>query len=143
MGILAQSTIWMNNYEEKMGLLLDMIQFAVIDGKLDAREYQLLALIASELRIDKQAFDDLFHQEPKPHIIRSESQRIHQFYRLALLMHIDGEIHEREQAAINQIAIDMGLNPNATRRILNLMKESEFKILDPGLVFEIFREQQN
>jgi len=133
----------MNKYEEKLGLLLDMIQFAVVDGKLDPREYQLLALIAQELQIGKEAFDDLFHQEPRPHVIKSESQRIHQFYRLALLMHIDGEIHQREQAAINQIAIDMGLSPTATRRILNLMKESEFKILDPGLVFEIFREQQN
>jgi len=133
----------MDNYEEKLALLLDMIQFSVIDGKLDTREYQLLALISQELKIDKATFDDLFHQEPKPHIIKSESQRIHQFYRLALLMHIDGEIHEREQAAINQIALDMGLSPNATKRILGLMRESEFKILDPHLVFEIFREQQN
>ncbi|WP_223845621.1 excinuclease ABC subunit B [Flavobacterium selenitireducens] len=143
MGILAQSTISMDKYEEKLGLLMDMIQFSVVDGKLDAREYQLLSLIAQELRIEKQAFDDLFHQEPRPHVIKSEAQRIHQFYRLALLMHIDGEIHEREQAAINQIAIDMGLSPNATKRILGLMKESEFKILDPNLVFEIFREQHN
>ncbi|NUY82400.1 excinuclease ABC subunit B [Flavobacterium sp. MAH-1] len=133
----------MHNYEEKLSLLLDMIQFSVVDGKLDPREYQLLALIASELKIDKQAFDDLFHQEPKPHVIKSEMQRIHQFYRLALLMHIDGEVHEREQSAINQIAIEMGLNPTATKRILGLMKESEYKILDPNLVFSIFKEQQN
>ncbi|RZJ69660.1 excinuclease ABC subunit B [Flavobacterium sp.] len=133
----------MDNYEEKLALLLDMIQFSVVDGKLDPREYKLLSLIAGELRIEKTAFDDLFHRESKPHAIKSEVQRIHQFYRLALLMHIDGEVHEREQAAINQIAIDMGLNPGATRRILTLMKESEFKILDPNVVFEIFREQQN
>lgn len=133
----------MHNYEEKLNLLLDMIQFSVIDGKLDPREYKLLSLIAGELKIEKEAFDDLFHQEPKPHIIKSEMQRIHQFYRLALLMHIDGIVHEREQAAINQIAIDMGLSPNATKRILAIMKESEYKILDPNMVFSIFREQQN
>lgn len=133
----------MNNNEEKLSLLLDMIAFSVVDGKLDTREYQFLSLIASELRIDKATFDNLFHIEQRSHVIRSESERIHQFYRLALLMHIDGVLHEREQAAINQIALEMGLNPSATRRILKLMQESEYKILEPGLVFEIFREQHN
>ncbi len=133
----------MDKYEEKLGLLLEMIQFSVVDGKLDPREYQLLLLIAQELQIGKQAFDDLFHQEPKPHVIKSEIQRIHQFYRLALLMHIDGVIHSREASAISQIAIEMGLSPAATKRILALMEESEFKILDPGLIFDIFKEQQN
>ncbi|RZJ67413.1 MAG: excinuclease ABC subunit B [Flavobacterium sp.] len=133
----------MNTVEEKLKLLLDMIAFSVIDGKLDPREYQFLALIASELRIDKESFDELFHTEQRAHIIRSESERIHQFYRLALLMHIDGVLDEREENGIFQIAIEMGLNPSATRRILQLMERSEFKILDPSLIFQMFREQQN
>lgn len=133
----------MNTIEEKLKLLLDMIAFSVVDGKLDPREYQFLSLIASELRIDKQHFDELFHQEQRAHVIRSESERIHQFYRLALLMHIDGVQDQREQQAIHQIAIEMGLNPSATKRILKLMEESEYKILDPNLVFQTFREQQN
>lgn len=133
----------MNNNEEKLSLLLDMIAFSVVDGKLDPREYQFLSLIAGELRIDKPTLDALFHTEQRSHIIRSEPERIHQFYRLALLMHIDGVLHEREQAAIHQIALEMGLDPAATKRILQLMRESEFKILDPNVVFKIFRAQQN
>lgn len=133
----------MGNLEDKLSLLMDMIAFSVIDGKLDPKEYQFLSLIASELRIDQPTFDELFHRETKPSVIKSENQRIHQFYRLALLMHVDGVLDAREQIELNQIAIDMGLNPNATRRVLNLMRESEYKILDPELIFSIFREQQN
>lgn len=133
----------MGNLEDKLSLLMDMIAFSVIDGKLDPKEYQFLSLIASELRIDQPTFDELFHRETKPSVIKSENQRIHQFYRLALLMHVDGVLDAREQIELNQIAIDMGLNPNATRRVLNLMRESEYKVLDPELIFSIFREQQN
>lgn len=133
----------MGNFEDKLALLLDMIAFSVVDGKLDPREYQFLSLIASELRIDQPTFDELFHREARPPVIKSEHQRIHQFYRLALLMHVDGILDSREETELHQIAIDMGLSPNATRRVLELMRESEFKILDPELIFGIFREQQN
>lgn len=122
---------------------MDMIAFSVIDGKLDPKEYQFLSLIASELRISKEAFDELFHREQKELVIPSEHQRIHQFYRLALLMHVDGRLDIKEQQGIHQIALNMGLNPGATRRILRLMEETQYRVLDPNLVFSIFREQQN
>lgn len=134
---------FMNKTEEKIALLLDMISFAVIDGKLDPREYAFLSLIAQELHISKPEFDDLFHREHKPEPIKSESRRIHQFYRLALLMHIDGVLHPREEKAIFEIGISMALNPAAMRRMLELMRESPTKILDPQLIFDLFRMQEN
>ena len=60
-------------------------------------------------------FNDLFHQENTKQIIKSEFQRIQQFYRLALIMHCDGILHEKEAIAIQQIAIDMGLNPSGVQ----------------------------
>jgi hypothetical protein len=133
----------MNSFEEKISLLMEMIAFSVIDGKLDPREYEFLSLIANELQIGKAAFDDLFHQERKPIVIKSEVQRIHQFYRLALLMHIDGILDEREDTAIHEIGIGMGLNPSAMSRVLNLMEVSESKIIDPQVIFNMFGEQRN
>lgn len=133
----------MSSYEERISLLYDMISFAIIDGKLHEREYQFLAVVASGLGITKEAFNDLFHNEIKPVAIKSEFQRIQQFYRLALLMHVDGELHEKEQIAIRQYAINMGLNPNATKRMLDLIKESPSKIVDPDHILDVFREQHN
>ncbi|MFE3848725.1 excinuclease ABC subunit B [Flavobacterium sp. LB3P45] len=133
----------MDTYEEKRSLLLEMIAFSTVDGKLHKREYDFLFIVANELNIVKGGFNDLFHQELPQLPIKSNFQRIQQFYRLALLMHSDGVIHKKETIAIQQIAIDMGLNPEATKRILQLMKEAPNVIIDAEVLLTVFQEEQN
>lgn len=120
-----------------------MIAFSVVDGRLHEREYEFLSIVAKELKIDKAEFNELFHKELPSNVIKSEPQRIQQFYRLALLMHVDGVLHEREKTAIHQIGINMGLNPGATKRILKAMEEAPNAIIDPDLLYTVFREQYN
>jgi len=133
----------MNTYEEKLSLLAEMIAFAVIDGKLHDREYQFLGIVANELQIKKEDFKNLFHEELKPIPMKSETQRIHQFYRLALLMHCDGILHEKEEIAIKQMGVNMGLNPFAIKRILKAMEESPTRMIDGEMLISIFKEQLN
>jgi hypothetical protein len=133
----------MNTKEEKRSLLLEMIAFSTIDGQLHKRELEFLWLVAQELDFDQKLFQDLFHQEDTPLIIKSEFQRIQQFYRLALIMHCDGILHATEATAIQQIAIEMGLNPGATKRILDLMKKAPNAIIEPKLLLKVFQEQHN
>ena len=133
----------MDNYEEKLALLSEMIAFSVIDGRLHEREYLFLAMIAEELQIDKNEFKNLFHQEGYPIVIKSEFERIQQFYRLALLMHCDGVLHEREQIKIHEIGINMGLNPHAIKRVLKAMEKSPNKMISPEYLIEVFQEQLN
>ena len=120
-----------------------MIAFSVVDGRLHEREYLFIALIADELKIDKDAFKNLFHQEEYPRIIKSEFERVQQFYRLALLMHCDGVLHEREQIKIHEIGINMGLNPHAIKRVLKAMQDSPTKLIPPEFLLEVFQEQLN
>jgi hypothetical protein len=75
--------------------------------------------------------------------MQSEFKRIEQFYRLALLMHCDGVLHEKEISTIHQISISMGLNPNATKRVLEKMKKAPNAIIEPSELLQIFKEQQN
>lgn len=133
----------MNTHQEKINLLAEMIAFSIVDGRLHEREYQFIYLVACELKIEKEEFNDLFHRELPANVIKSEVQRIQQFYRLALLMYIDGELHEKEEIAIKQIAINMGLNPAATKRILDLIKSSPNRIINPKELFDTFKEQHN
>lgn len=133
----------MDTNEEKLSLLLEMIAFSTVDGQLHKREYDFLFIVANELNIEKGGFNDLFHQELPKLPIKSEFQRIQQFYRLALLMHCDGILHKKETVAIQQIAIDMGLNPEATKRILKLMKEAPNAIINGEVLLNVFQEQQN
>jgi hypothetical protein len=58
-------------------------------------------------------------------------------------MHSDGVLHEKEAQAIQQIAIDMGLNPTATKRILKMMKEAPNAMILPNVLLNVFQEQYN
>ena len=133
----------MNDYKERLALLYEMIAFSVVDGRLHEREYLFLTMIAEELQVDKVDFKNLFHQEEYPIVIKSEFERIQQFYRLALLMHCDGVLHEREQIKIHEIGINMGLNPHAIKRVLKAMESSPNKMISPEFLLEVFQEQLN
>lgn len=133
----------MPTYEEKISLLLEMISFATVDGSLHKKEYFFLSIVAKELNLSEAVFNDLFHQELPVLVIKSEFERFHQFYRLALLMHSDGVIHSKEETAIQQIGINMGLNPVVTNRILKMMKKYQSPIIAADVLLEIFKEQHN
>jgi uncharacterized tellurite resistance protein B-like protein len=140
---LAKNKKLMNSFEEKRSLLLEMISFSIVDGKLHQRELDFIWIVAKELGFTRAEYSDLFHQE-LPHLpIKSEFQRIQQFYRLALIMHCDGVLHEKESVAIRQIAIDMGLNPGATKRVLQMMQESPNAMIDAKALLGMFQEQHN
>jgi hypothetical protein len=133
----------MNTYHEKISLLQEMITFALIDGELHDREYDFLEMVAIELEIEKAVFHKLFENRGEVSVIKDEFHRVCQFYRLALLMHIDGVLHEIEQIKINEIGINMGLNPYAMKRVLNLMKNSPNRMVKGDVLLSVFTEQHN
>lgn len=133
----------MNTYEEKLSLLSEMIAFAQIDGQIHDREFTFLSIVAAQLKIDKSVFETLFQQPAEKVVIKSEHQRILQFYRLALLMHSDGVLHDNEQVAIREMGINMGLSPFAMKSVLAEMKKSPTGLIDPDMLLALFRAQQN
>ncbi|WP_445716707.1 TerB family tellurite resistance protein [Flavobacterium sp.] len=133
----------MDSYQEKISLLQEMIAFALIDGELHDREYDFLEMVAMELEIEKAVFHQLFQKRGAVTVIKDEFNRICQFYRLALLMHCDGVLHEAEQIKINEIGINMGLNPYAMKRILHLMKNSPNRMVEGEVLLSVFSEQHN
>ncbi|VXB70081.1 Excinuclease ABC subunit B [Flavobacterium sp. 9AF] len=133
----------METYQEKISLLQEMIAFALVDGELHDREYDFIEMISLELEIDKDTFHKLFEKRGETKVIKDEFNRICQFYRLALLMHADGVLHEREEIKINEIGINMGLNPYAMKRVLHLMKKSPNRMIDGEILLSVFAEQHN
>lgn len=133
----------MSTYEEKLSLLTEMIAFAKIDGRIHEREFQFLSIVASQLRVEKDIFTNLFDHPAEKVIVKSEHQRILQFYRLALLMHADGVLHENEEIAIREMGLNMGLSPFAMKSVLLEMRKSETGLIDPDLLLALFRAQHN
>lgn len=133
----------MENRDDKINLLKEMIAFAVVDGELHDREYDFIEMVAQELEIDKETLLDLYNHKGEIQVVKDEFHRILQFYRLALLMHSDGHLHEKEEIRINEIGINMGLNPYAMKRILKMMKESPNGVIDGQTILSMFVEQHN
>jgi len=133
----------MNTYEEKLSLLSEMIAFAKVDGQIHEREFQFLTIVAQQLRIERDMFDTLFDEPSEKVILKSEHQRILQFYRLALLMQADGVLHDNEQVAIRELGINMGLSPFAMKSVLVEMERSPTGMIDPEMLLALFRAQQN
>lgn len=133
----------MSTFEEKLSLLSEMIAFAKIDGQIHEREYQFLSIVAAQLRVDKNTFDSLFDSEVEKVVIKNEHQRVLQFYRLALLMHADGVLHENEQIAIREMGVNMGLSPFAMKSVLLEMQKSPTGLIDPDILLALFRAQHN
>lgn len=120
-----------------------MIAFAKIDGSIHEREYQFLSVVASQLCVPQTDFEKLFDEKIERVVIKDEHQRILHFYRLAVLMHADGMLHEKEQVAIRQMGINMGLSPFAMRSVLTEMQRSPSGLIDPDLLLALFRAQHN
>ena len=133
----------MNSYEQKLSLLSEMIAFAKIDGQVHEREYRFLSIVAAQLQIDKRTFESLFIKPADKVVIKSEHERILQFYRLALLMQADGVLHNNEQVAIRGMGINMGLSPYAMKSVLVEMQRSPTGLIDPEILLALFRAQQN
>jgi len=133
----------MSTFQEKLSLLSEMIAFAKIDGEIHEREYRFLSIVASQLRVEKDAFTALFKDPAPKVVIKSEHERILQFYRLALLMQADGVLHANEQVAIREMGINMGLSPFAMKGVLVEMQNSPTGLIDPEILLALFRAQQN
>ncbi|RDI13143.1 excinuclease ABC subunit B [Flavobacterium sp. AG291] len=133
----------MNTYEEKLSLLTEMIAFAKIDGQIHDREFRFLAVVAQQLKVEPEIFESLFNQPAEKVVMKSEHQRILQFYRLALLMQADGVLHDNEQVAIREMGINMGLSPFAMKSVLVEMQRSPTGMIDPDMLLALFRAQQN
>jgi hypothetical protein len=133
----------MQTYQDKINLLQEMISFALVDGDLHNKEYDFIEMIAIELNVAKPELISLFENKNKTKVIKDEFTRICQFYRLALLMFSDEVIHPKEVVKINQISLHMGLNPHATKRVLQLLEKSPNKMVDGEVLISMFTEQYN
>ncbi len=133
----------MITYREKLSLIGDMIELSKVDGTLHEREYDFIKMVADELKVRDEDFDELFKIPNELLVFKSEIKRIEHFYRLALLSHCDNHHHEREHEFMYQLGLKLGLNPFAIKRVLHEMEKSPTRMVEAELLLKIFKEQQN
>ncbi len=133
----------MNTHEEKLSILSELIAFARADDVIKVSEYKFLLDIATQLGVDKETFDALFHHKAAKVILKPQSERIVQFHRLLLLMNVDREQHESELHRLHTIGLRMGLPPTAIDQVLRVMHQYPDKVVPPNVLINIFKAHYN
>jgi hypothetical protein len=129
--------------EQARTILLELIHFSTIDGQLHAKEIQFIEMIAQSLQFPVADLLALYHEETPVTPATSEFERYQQFYRLALIMFCDQRIDDREWQCIQEMAVRMGLNLSATKRILHSMKQNPQTTIKPAVLLQLIQEQHN
>lgn len=133
----------MNRHEEKRSLLSDLIALSKVDNNVSFMEEHFIYSVAQQLNISSEELKHI-HENPVPFNPQDiEMERITQFYRLLLLMKMDGEYHEKEIEFCKNMGLKMGLPPAATNEVMKRIIASEQGYLPPEEVIKIFQTHHN
>ena len=133
----------MPNRVEKLSLLSEMIAFAKADKDLKRIEYNFLLSIAKQLDVSREDFDYLIEHPVNYVNLKSHSERIVQFHRLVLLMHIDQERTQAEIVKLYNYGLRMGLNHESITKVLYLMEGFPNMMVPAEVLIDIFKVQYN
>ena len=133
----------MGNYQERLSLLQDLILLSRVDKHVDLLENNFIFSIARSLGISKEEINSLKEHPISFNPEKNEMDRIIHFYRLVLLMGIDGEHHKKEIQFCKETGLKMGLNPIAMGEIIERVLDPQTKTLSPQEIIEIFKIYHN
>lgn len=129
--------------QEKLSLLAQLVKIAEADTALREQEFNFLSVIARQLGVSPAEFNRVFEENIDFQPPKFEADRIVQFQRLLLMMHVDQSVGEEELRCIREMGIRMGLNPAATNRVLERMHDFDNGIIPPDELMSIFQTHQN
>ncbi len=133
----------MDEKNEKLSLLKELVKLANSDKNLKQAEYDFLSAIAIQLEITPEDFIKVFEENISFQPPKLEGERILQFQRLILLMHIDQSVDGEQLRIVRELGIRMGLNPSATNKVLERMNDFDGGIIPPHELIAIFQAYHN
>lgn len=133
----------MSTYEEKLGILSQMISFARVDQTIKEPEYDFIFNVAQNLGVTKKVFDELLNKAEEPIIPKNLGDRLVQFHRLLLLMNIDQKQRLSEIRKLHEIGLKMNLSPSAIDQVLTEMHNYPQMAIPPKKLIEIFKSHYN
>ena len=124
-------------------MLSDLINMVKVDGRIRLAEVQLIEKLAERMGVPMTEVFQLF-DDPKPsQPLYNEADRISHFYKLALVMQADREVHEFEIVALKNFGLKMGIRPLAADQIIQKMSEYPNGIVPPEELLKIFKIYYN
>lgn len=113
------------------------------DDKVTDSEYEFILRLADRMGFSKNQLDALFENPQPSSTLFSELERITHFYKLVLLMHVDGEVHEKESVAIRNFGLKMGIRQGVIDQIIKIMEAQNNKVIPTEMLIKIFKTYYN
>jgi uncharacterized tellurite resistance protein B-like protein len=129
--------------EEKLGVIRQLYQMTLADGKVKPVEYGFLYELALSMAVPLEKLEEIFEVESKYEIPKEQVNRIIQVYRLALIMKVDNETTESEIFTLKSLALQMGLRPESVDNMLQEMIKKDSGTLNFDELMNIFNVPEN
>lgn len=129
-------------YQEKLGVLSELIAFAKVDG-LVVEEYDFLFDLAKDFGVAKEVFDKLFEEPLENHIERTEPEKAKHFQNLIKLMNVDEKQSILEINKLHKLGLRMGLSANGVQQILAQMNNYPDKEVPLAVIVNAFKAGYN
>jgi len=113
--------------EEKIALIKQLYKMSKADQKLDLKEKKFLYEFALSLNLPLEIIEDILGDNEisfNSSVPEKIEDRIIQIYRLILMMKIDNEISDSEINTLKNIALELGLHPDAVMTLLERLKKT-------------------
>lgn len=132
-----------HKHQQKLSLLQNLLLLSKIDQKVSFMEESFIHTIANKLEVSEIELDQL-KQNPVPvNFQGNEIDRITHLYQLILLMGVDNNRDKKEIQFCKDVGLKMGLNPIATREIIEQITVSKTGTLSPQKIIQIFKTYHN
>ena len=131
------------SFEEKLGLMKQLILIANADGKIQGIEYEMLLGLAENLGLNKTEFEQVFQTGIQVKMPVQLGDRILQFHRMVLLMNVDEVASEKEKEMIRAMGTMLGLNQQAVELVLSEMSFYPNNLIPPDRMVQIFTKYLN
>ncbi len=129
--------------KDPKSLLSDLIFMVMVDGRVKPSEIHFIKKLASRMKISSEEAHKLFQTPKSSKTPYSEVDRITHFYKLMLVMRVDGETVEAELEALMDFSLKMGIRPGVADQIIEKMDSFEDGIVPAEELLNIFKIYYN
>lgn len=131
--------------EEKTGILKELISMAHADKRLKLEEVEFIKTIGKRLGFELKDLETFLESSEK-NIAAPPKEfvtRIIRFHRLMLMMHIDGNVDERELQLLHEVALRYGIRRLTVLGLLEIMEKYPHGDIPPSELLSIHTQSNN
>jgi uncharacterized tellurite resistance protein B-like protein len=124
--------------QENYGHVRNLIKMAKSDKTVNVAELTYIVWVSQKLGLSQGELEQLINEEPIQYSAPFEmEERIKQFNELINLIYVDGNIADEEVQYLAEIANQMDLNSEGTRKLLQALQEGG-QMFDSGTINGFF-----